>query len=799
MQNTQQQTYSANYVINIVWIFMNDARRQMSTNDIFPLMLALLYSIHKGYPIQIIDDNRFEFPHNDDALLSDLVKHFPFDIRTHAHIRDLIHEFMGIGRDKFNKVYPEVLKGLFDLMSTNGGRNSSEFYTPAEITKLISYIVKSNGCYSIFDPFCGTASIVHDLAANGEPILFKGQELMERTSLYARLNLEAVCGYDYNIKTCDSFGCWNNEHFDAVVSCPPLGLRLTPRQICESEHINPEYPCRSVEDIMQIRSFHNNHANLTVTLLAHGFCFRGSHDYDLRRYLINNNLVDTIISLPTNILYGTSIPSVLFVCKRDRKPSEPIKFIHAEDYFLGDRRKRTFDYDRFIEMAEGDACDIVKVSLDKIRQYDYNLNPSLYYKKDFDLKEGQRVVRLDELICPVEGNRVPSSDVESSVSLGTFSKDFIEVLLNNGKSSAPSETRRWINFRSFEPSEDKYLLTFSGAGENRYAINTDGKGLVCRSDIKVYKVNEELVTPEYLAYTLINHKAISKGCMPLSGYMMLDIAIDSSETQKELVNKEIQHYNQKVDAEREADSLRLGVKQNVSDLEHMLGSTQLRINKIIARLEKATPSSENYQHLVKSMKDNVEYMNRIIQYNNARIDSESFNMKEGDLSEFIDSYADAWNNYGGGYFDLQIQNMIHDDVKTSFDKTLLTVMLDSILNNAIRHGFHKRKNHTEHNCVQISTSLVDYNGLTYVNISVANNGDPIAEGFTIEDYTSRGRYTASTGRSGLGGYHVYQIAKGHNGFMYLDSNKMWNTIVEVLLPVDATMSNDIPAYDKECI
>lgn len=82
---------------------------------------------------------------------------------------------------------------------------------------------------------------------------------------------------------------------------------------------------------------------------------------------------------------------------------------------------------------------------------------------------------------------------------------------------------------------------------------------------------------------------------------------------------------------------------------------------------------------------------------------------------------------------------------------------------------------------------------------MSNNGDPIAEGFTIEDYISRGRYTSSTGRSGLGGHHVYQIAKGHRGFLYLDINKVWNMIVEVLLPIESTFLNDIPAYDKECI
>lgn len=799
MQNTQQQTASAEYVINLVWDFMNHVRGNFTIGKMFTPTLAVLYAFHKGYSIRVFDNHRLEFVLNDDNLFCDLVKLVPNDKHLHSSMCLFLRELSHIDRAEFDTVYIEVLRGLFDLVSCNSGRDAGDFFTPSAITRLLAYIVNKEDCNEVFDPFCGTASIVHEMSQFSGLPLFAGQELDYKTSIYARLNAEALYGHDECIMNVDSIRRWDDYPYAAVVSCPPLGLRLSPEQLYEARHATPECPCRSYEEIILTRPFLRNHARLSVMLLPTGFCFRGNHDYELRRELVERNLVDSIIALPANILYGTSIPSVVLVCKQGRAQEDPIKFIHAEEYYLGERRKRTFDYDRFVEMVEGDACDVAEVSFDEIRQYDYNLNPSLYYKKDYALKAGQRVVRLEELISPEDGNRIPAEDVKESVLINNLSKDFIEVLLNNGKVSTPTEGRRNMNYRVVEASEDKYLLATSTASESRYGINTDGKGFVCPVDIKIYKVNKNLVIPEYLAYILLNHEAISKGRMPLSGYMMLPLVIDSLEAQKELVNKEIQHYNQKLDAEREADALRLGVKQNVSDLEHMLGSTQLRIGKIIARLEKATPSSENYAHLVKSMKDNVEYMNRMIHYNNARIDAESFNMKEGDIVEFINSYVDAWNNYGGEYFDLSVQNSLNDKVLLSFDRTLLTVMLDSILNNAVRHGFHKRKNHTEHNMVLIALSAVEYDGKPYLKLSIANNGDPMADGFTIEDYTSRGRYTASTGRSGLGGHHVFQIAKGHHGFLYLDSNKVWNMVVEVLLPIESALLIDIPAYENECI
>ena len=799
MQNTQQYA-SAESVINMVWDFISRVRGIIPIGDTFTSTLAVLYAFHKGYTIYSRDNYHYlEFKLNDDNLYRDLANLVPNDKHLHTAMHMLIRELSFINREDFNSFYVEVLRGLFDLASTSSVREEGEFYTPSEISKLMAYIVNKEQCNEVFDPFCGTASIVHELSKFGGLPLFKGQEINYKTSIYARLNVEALCGHDECIANVDSIRRWDNYSYDAVVSCPPFGLRLSQDQLYEARHVTPECPCRSYEEIILTRPFYCNNARLTVTLLPAGFCYRGNRDYEVRRDLIEHNLVDSIVALPDSILYGTSTTSVILVCKRGRNFDDPIKFIHSEDYFLGDRRNRTFDYNRFVEMIEGDSCDVAQVSIQEVRQYDYNLNPSLYYKMDFDLKEGQKVVRLEELMTPVEGERIAATHVNSSVYISNLSKDFIEVLLNNGKSSSRREVRRNVNYRMFKASEEKYLLAVSNFIESRYGINTDGKGFIYSIDIKVYKVNDNLVTPEYLAYTLINHKAISKGRMPLPGYMMLPIVIDSLEKQRELVSKEIQHYEQRVSAEREADAMRLGVKQNVSDLEHMLGSTQLRINKIIARLEKATPVSGNYQQLVKSLKDNVEYMNRIIQYNNARIDSESFNMKEGDIADFINNYVAAWNNYGGEYFELSISNMLIDKIKMTFDKTLLTVLLDSILNNAIRHGFHKRKNYTGHNTVNISLSVVEYNTKPYVLVSVANNGDPMAEGFKIDDYTSRGRYTASTGRSGLGGYHVYQITKGHNGFLYLDSNKVWNMVVEVLLPIESTVLNDIPAYENECI
>ena len=266
-----------------------------------------------------------------------------------------------------------------------------------------------------------------------------------------------------------------------------------------------------------------------------------------------------------------------------------------------------------------------------------------------------------------------------------------------------------------------------------------------------------------------------------------------------MVDSRLIQYHARMQRLQESEAQRLGVKQNVSDLEHMLGSTQQKLNNIIDRLSRITPENEKYPVIVKQLKDNMEYMNRIIHYNNASIEEESLNIQEHDFCDFIENYLSAWGNYGGNYFRIEILNNVIDNFIVCFDKALFTVMLDSVLNNAIRHGFHKRKDYTPENKVYFELDIEKYKDNPYLVIRIANNGDPISDDFTIDDYITKGRFTSDTGRSGLGGYHVYQIVKGHKGYLALDSNKVWNMIVVILIPVTNVETKNIVEYEHECI
>lgn len=781
------------------WSFIDNARGHVDVKDAVISILYVLYGMHKGYEVSLVDNRRVVFNNDSDRLLKDLQK---YDIH-HEWLRPVsfYKELSALPKDKFEQYYPDLIVSLMDKAASTSGRAVGEFFTSSEITSLLAYFSNKMKCKSVYDPFCGTASIVRELIVDGEPALFKGQDMVEMATLFARLNVEAMTGRDDSISWGDSISQWDTSHFDAIVTCPPIGLRIQPSNYDRIAG-EKDWPCRSITDMVLSRGFSINGANVVMLIESLGFCSRLGFEEASRRFLVDHNYLDKVIRLPEGMMYGSSMPSVLVICRADRRMDEPILFADAKEFFIGDRLAvRTFDLETFITRLEGDCKGICKyVSCDDVIDHSYNIIPSLYCSEDVTVAEGQKVVRLSELLSPVHGHLITPEEDYVPVPANIASGDFISVLLNKDKTGDPNDQAGLLNKGYDIIPEIKYLISFETASQNRYALRTDGKNFRCGSvPTKVFSINEELVTPEYLVYLLTNDELLKQKGITLSSILSRWVVIEGKQKQAQLVDKVLQEYGEKNRESQEAEARRLGIKRNISDLEHMLGATQLRIDDIITTLEEIKPDSDNYQHTVKSLKDNIEYMNRMIKYSNSDISADTFNKKEADLGAFIEGYADAWRNYGGGYFTLDTVNRMCPETVVSFDKVMLTVMLDSILSNAVRHGFHKRKNYTKDNRVEIELSEVEKSGKPFVLMRVSNNGDPISEDFTIKDYIYRGRHASATGRSGLGGYHVYKIVKGHEGFLHLDSTKIWNVIVEVLLPLQGEINEDMESYENECI
>lgn len=771
---------SAEIVAKTIWDILKGSTRDVSNSE-YAFGLKMLYFRHKAYdiadialPVEGIDDeivellNMYILMNSDiEYTLKQYVESIPFDI--------------------YQELYPELLFELFRLRAMAISRGSE--MTPPEINRLLSHLAISNGCKSLYDPFCGSAGILKFLPAGSS---FLGQELARISYIEACLTAE-IFQNKISINLLNENSIWDRsiEVCDGIVSTPPFSASLKEKEK-EAIEYETNVRCNFIDDLPIVRGLRINHAKVTITVLPHVFCFGNGHR-DVRRFIVNNNYIDTIISLPRNVLWSTGIKPIVLICRKDKLIGSPVRFIYADNFVIGNNsRNRKLDVDRFIADLNSPSNLIESfVSCDEIIQNDYTLIPEVYYPISRD-GSGNSVVKLRNLITPIQGQSNIETDEEHRFVVDKLSGSAIEVILNANSTSERETAKRDLKYYSNDESK-KYLVDLNLGGNRRYALHTSSEPFMCSRIFKVFCINEILVDPKYLAYLLLSSEPLRLSNAPLSSMLDMKIPILIMDHQKEVVKRLIDEYLQNKDREAKADRERLGKKTVQSEIEHILGVTQHKIGRLLDSMLSNKPSDDQYFNYVKKLKDNFDYMGRVIHFTNMPI--ESFNLTKGDLSAFMEEYVNSWQNYGSGVFSIKLENNLEEKTEVNFDRMMMTVMLDAILDNASRHGFQKRK--SDANELIISLDLVTENETAYIVISIANNGRPMADGFTIDDYISRGRYSATSGRSGLGGFHAYQVAKGHGGFISLSSNNQWSVIIDVLIPALNVNIENLPTYGKE--
>ena len=257
-------------------------------------------------------------------------------------------------------------------------------------------------------------------------------------------------------------------------------------------------------------------------------------------------------------------------------------------------------------------------------------------------------------------------------------------------------------------------------------------------------------------------------------------------------------YERKKAEEAEAEKQRAAHREVSSDLSHMLGTTFDKIGDSLADLK----NMDNCQELAAQLRDNFDFMKRMLDsvgkdYSNVRI-----KRVEKEVNAFFRNYCDSWMNFGKNTFEVHYETTVSDESTFEIDEDLMKILLDTLFDNAYRHGFERRK--APDHQVLLKTSIVSMDDQKYVLLSVSNNGKPFPDDFTLQRYISRGEFCGESGRTGLGGNHVYSIAKRHDGFINLTSSPEWPVIIEVLIPVeyDADVEpNNVVVYanSKDCM
>ena len=328
------------------------------------------------------------------------------------HLSEIDFELENGERDILGDAY-EYLIAQF---ASSAGKKAGEFYTPQQVSKILAKIVTlgKDRVKSVYDPTCGSGSLLLRVAKETNISDYYGQELNQTTYNLAIMNmiLHGVKPSDFHIEQGDTLEDDRHigEKFEAIVANPPFSANWTAAAKFLDDERFSEYgklapKTKADFAFVQHMLSHLEENGTMATVLPHGVLFRGAAEGIIREYLIKEkNYLDAAIGLPANIFYGTSIPTVILVFKKARKYSDNILFIDASNDFEKVKTQnvlREEDIEKIITtLSERKAVEKYShiASLNEIAENDYNLNIPRYV----DTFEEEEEIDLDEIVSKLD-------------------------------------------------------------------------------------------------------------------------------------------------------------------------------------------------------------------------------------------------------------------------------------------------------------------------------------------------------------------------------------------------------------
>jgi type I restriction enzyme M protein len=344
-------------------------------------------------------------------------------VQVLIHLDKINFELKNHDRDVLGDAY-EYLIGQF---AAGAGKKAGEFYTPQQVSKILAKIVTSgkSKLKSVYDPTCGSGSLLLRVSKEVDEVSnFYGQELNRTTYNLARMNMimHDVHYRKFNIKQEDTLEHPQhiNERFEAIVANPPFSAQWSANDLFLSDDRFSQYgrlaPSSKADFAFVQHMIHHLDDNGTMAIvLPHGVLFRSGAEGHIRKYLIEDrNFLDAVIGLPSNIFYGTSIPTCILVFKKCRVDSENVLFIDASNDFEKAKNQNYIteeNLEKIIDTFTNRAV-IEKyshlASLDEIKENDYNLNIPRYV----DTFEEEEKIDLDDVSSQLQAleSEIKSTD-----------------------------------------------------------------------------------------------------------------------------------------------------------------------------------------------------------------------------------------------------------------------------------------------------------------------------------------------------------------------------------------------------
>jgi type I restriction enzyme M protein len=328
-------------------------------------------------------------------------------------------------------VLGDAYEYLISQFASGAGKKAGEFYTPQEVSTVLAKIVTSGKkqIKNVYDPTCGSGSLLLRVARQVESVgMFFGQEMNNTTYNLARMNmiLHDVNFSQFNILQEDTIA--HPQHldyrFEAIVANPPFSQDWAASPILLNDDRFGQYGVlapKSYEDFAFIQHmiYQLDDSGVMATVMSLGVLFREGSEGIIRRYLVESkNYLDAVIGLPSNLFYGTPVPACILVFKKCRTNPKDILFINSTRNFQKMPRQnklREEDIEKIVATynSRDDHNNFSrKVSLEEIKDNDYNLNITRYV----DNFEKRPRIDIDSVTKKIQSTDSDIKDIDGKIS-----------------------------------------------------------------------------------------------------------------------------------------------------------------------------------------------------------------------------------------------------------------------------------------------------------------------------------------------------------------------------------------------
>lgn len=734
----------------------------------------------------------------------------------------LINEELEMSQSIFSDAFEQILYKLVKMQ----GKSSYGYLMPFELSRFMLKLADPKVGIKIYNPFAGAASfsILND---NGS--LYYGQEInptiwaIGELRLYVHGNSENTI-YEVGDSILNWFPTEHNK-MDLIISQPPLNFKLQESllglfgQIKTAEQYLIEKSLATLTDDGKL-----------IVCLSNGFLFREGPEKLLRRHLVENNLLESVISFPQGLMMNTEISVSVLVLSKS-KNSREIKFVDGSGFTtkVNNREFILNDKNIIAALSHNMPSEFIKhVSIASVLENDCNIIVSRYFVPEI---EGSQ--KLRKYMQVIEGRKAKEGEMGQFISYPDLKVDRFDFIIDN------QNIERTVLSRNSTLIEESCLLVYSRNRNLRPSyFNYSGIPVFISSEIIALKVDESKLDIRYLigelnsGYVRSQLKALSIGdVLPKikkEDFLNIRIEVLPFEEQKAKIIgvAEILHEQKRNEliAFNKIHGLEKEMYEQNTFLRHSLAGPISNLRNSFANIlqifnEQIRPNIPNVMTLKVSenhlfdLSKQFDFIERDLTKVFNAIKRQTFNggsfdnkpLIEIDIMDFLRRYVMEISESNTSNYKIELDydknTFLEQDTGVDIkpvilgNPDLLTDMFNNLIENAVNHAFFDNyQNRIEVLLLKSESSFLSQSDepIPVVTILFSNTGTPFPKDFNFNDFIRKGSTAGKNGGDGFGGWYINEIVKFHGG----DLNMIDETGPEGITGSDlgTTFEIDIPLF-----